>query len=208
MLNRLNAVNSMLYPATQSRVSALTSVGSFGSRAYTSTDPDVEAQEVLDMETEFFLSEGRYLGKVKRNVEYTVSGGAVNLGSNVVKVVGSGYSEGLELDVQKSGVGFVDRLLTHNGASASLTGSPGFANKYLVHVFYEVDFDELSPPAQRVVVARSALRFVGMKGGDPNKMQFLAQQVAIAEALLGLTPPPVNITRDERLGMLGAGRAA
>lgn len=198
MLTRLNAVNSILSAASLGRVSSLTSVGSFGSRTYTSTDDNVEAQEVLDQVTAEVLADGRRC-TMKRNVEKTVSGGAVALAGTVIKVRGVGYSDRLDLGVLKEGVGFVDRKLTENGAATGLAGSPGFANKYLIDEYHEADFDTLEEAVQIEIVKKAAQAFIERKLADPNRAIMAKQHADRAESRNNPSFPPGAYALDERL---------
>jgi hypothetical protein len=155
--SRIDGVNLLLAEILIPRVSALDSSGSWPSKTYCSS-PEGQAEYYLDLFTRQVCNEGLDT-RCDRNQSFNTGGGTIHLGGRVVKVAGKAGIENRQLSVRPIG----GNMHLYDNEAGSDTFAAG---TYVVDVWREAPFEELSGSEQALVLAFAVDRFVRIMAPD------------------------------------------
>lgn len=170
-VSKLEAVNFILQVCKDERASALSSSGSWPSKAYNGDDVgQVEAD--LDREKARILSRG-FQCNTARNQKFSLaSQGSITLTNYTLKIIPTGPSELRRHSIKDNKVWDLEPSPPTDQLA------PG---DYFYHVITDVDFESLEPTVKHLVMVEAARVIQRRRRGDPKIDAYLADEVALAE---------------------------
>jgi hypothetical protein len=154
--SRLDGVNLMLAEIFIPRITTLESTGSWPSKTYTASPPG-EAEYYLDIYSRQVCNEAMD-SRCKRNQSFNTGGGTIDLGNRVLKVTGKAMVENRQLDIRN--IGGTTYLYDNETGSTTMA-----AGTYILDVWEEAPFEELTGSEQAKVLSRALPLFAGLFGG-------------------------------------------
>ena len=160
LIDKLAAVNQVIWTDGQLPVSALDSSGSWPSKTYNTSDAGL-GERILDQVAWEVQSEG-WAHNVVRSKKYTTAGGAITFAASVIRAVPAGPSQFKNIGMRA-------------GAAYDLEADTGTfaAGDYFFDITSAIDFADCDETVKLIIMHRARERYQQMKRGDPIRDAFI-----------------------------------